>query len=472
MPFRLHKFVIIVLIAVVFCFWTTSTRAQTITPTPTAGNGFYFDQTEDMVNNGESYEKLDILFIPFNISEEFYSELRYQIIYSDGQVVQNMCGDTQARGLFRVEPFSSNQQKFNIKYSVKALDFDYFNCSFYGSDPFSTKPIMTCDWDKLRENIPFETDIITILSKDFRTLADKNIIMFGDLASADPNTPVNYGFVHEFGHAFGGLTDEYTYILSWSCNDSGCYYTYPPDRCVDSEDPNCFIETEKEISYIPNEDVVGCPKWCEDYDKDKLNELSQECAAFDNMQECITRPRHCIWFKQKHPWFNANCVPRSLVVDIGINCKSQCILDQHYQHLGFSPDCSEGGMMSNRVGDFNPISENHLSLALECCYPPGGSIECRDFSDKFKLVPDVNPYFKFAYDKFANCFDNSSTTTPTPTVIGDADGDGDVDIEDYIIWVNNYNQSTSNGANVGDFNQSGIVDGVDYIIWLNNFPSS
>jgi len=62
----------------------------------------------------------------------------------------------------------------------------------------------------------------------------------------------------------------------------------------------------------------------------------------------------------------------------------------------------------------------------------------------------------------------SPTPTSTPT-LGDANGDGLVDGIDYIIWLNNYNQSTGNGPANGDFNSSGFVDGVDYILWLNNY---
>ena len=54
---------------------------------------------------------------------------------------------------------------------------------------------------------------------------------------------------------------------------------------------------------------------------------------------------------------------------------------------------------------------------------------------------------------------------------GDANGDGKVDGLDYIIWLNNYNQTTPNGSSDGDFNNSGKVDGLDYVIWLNNYSS-
>jgi hypothetical protein len=54
-------------------------------------------------------------------------------------------------------------------------------------------------------------------------------------------------------------------------------------------------------------------------------------------------------------------------------------------------------------------------------------------------------------------------------VAGDADGDGDVDYDDYIVWVNHYNQATGNGVSDADFNINGIVDGIDYSIWQSNY---
>ena len=64
------------------------------------------------------------------------------------------------------------------------------------------------------------------------------------------------------------------------------------------------------------------------------------------------------------------------------------------------------------------------------------------------------------------------TPTPTPTTVlvqGDANGDGRVDGVDYIIWLNHFNQTTSQGRVVGDFNSSGRVDGADYVIWMSNY---
>jgi len=61
------------------------------------------------------------------------------------------------------------------------------------------------------------------------------------------------------------------------------------------------------------------------------------------------------------------------------------------------------------------------------------------------------------------------TPSPAPLTPGDANEDGVIDGVDYVIWLNNYNTTTSNLHTDGDFNGDGVVDGVDYVVWLNNY---
>ena len=54
---------------------------------------------------------------------------------------------------------------------------------------------------------------------------------------------------------------------------------------------------------------------------------------------------------------------------------------------------------------------------------------------------------------------------------GDANNDNIVDGFDYVIWLLNYDSTTTAGYTVGDFSADGFVDGFDYVIWLNNYGS-
>jgi hypothetical protein len=129
------------------------------------------------------------------------------------------------------------------------------------------------------------------------------------------------------------------------------------------------------------------------------------------------------------------------------------------------------------------------------------NIDCRFL--KLKLTPKASWFFTFLSE--IEIIDappppptdtptptNTPTSTPTPTqkptsvptspptdvpteppvtipdVAGDGDGDGVVNIDDYVIWLNNY-QEVLGGNNNGDYYPDDFIDGLDYIIWLNNY---
>jgi len=60
-------------------------------------------------------------------------------------------------------------------------------------------------------------------------------------------------------------------------------------------------------------------------------------------------------------------------------------------------------------------------------------------------------------------------TGPSEACFGDANADKKVDGVDYVIWLQNYGGSVSEGCSKGDFNADKKVDGVDYVIWLQNY---
>lgn len=65
----------------------------------------------------------------------------------------------------------------------------------------------------------------------------------------------------------------------------------------------------------------------------------------------------------------------------------------------------------------------------------------------------------------------SPSPTLIPSLLGDANLDNKVDGLDYIIWLNHYGQSVTQGSSDGDFDFNGRVDGLDYVIWLSNYGS-
>lgn len=56
--------------------------------------------------------------------------------------------------------------------------------------------------------------------------------------------------------------------------------------------------------------------------------------------------------------------------------------------------------------EFTYPSRNHLESILKCCYPHRGSFECNEFMSNYENISNetaINPYFKKAYQKIANC---------------------------------------------------------------------
>ena len=56
---------------------------------------------------------------------------------------------------------------------------------------------------------------------------------------------------------------------------------------------------------------------------------------------------------------------------------------------------------------------------------------------------------------------------PAPTIPGDYNGDGFVDGADFTLWQVSFGKTGP--ALVADGNNDRIVDAADYVIWMNNF---
>ena len=344
--------------------------------------------------SGKSDEKIDILFIPQNIADISLMEPFIKKIFF------NEKGAPEGRGLFNTEPFTAYKDKFNIFYAGKNLDSEYFNCYLEQQDPngpLKWQLHQSCDNLKVQDTYKiFNPDYIIVIFD----LPPGYTSSGGELQFLDIDTPnFAWTFVHEFGHQFGGLADEYitTGSPSYHC---GAWIQVSPEY---GSDYNCFESYAKAISIYPNIDTLGCPKWCDSYDNNKLIEENQLCSGITE-QECADKNggSTCTWFKTKHPFFNSNCVRTTGWENIGINCieNSQCVFGGDYGQLAFNPGVSimTGGL------EFNNPSKNHLANILQCCYPRINSNYCNTFRSKFINPPtDANSHLKIAYQKIVDC---------------------------------------------------------------------
>lgn len=183
---------------------------------------YFIDPTLDNVyplytalNSGESHNKVDIVILP-----DGYTKDEMDLFKSD-------C-DRFSEELFRYQPYMDYKNSFNIV-GVLAPSIDSGNdipadsvwkntqlsTSFYTFD--SERYCMTEDYKSVRDlaaNAPYDQIYILVNNDKYGGGAIYNFYN----VSVNSNAKAGQIFIHELGHGFAGLADEY-YTSSTSYND-------------------------------------------------------------------------------------------------------------------------------------------------------------------------------------------------------------------------------------------------------------
>lgn len=178
---------------------------------------------KDILVSGETSRKVDIVIIP-----DGYSQKEMKRFEADCK--------TFSEGLFEYEPFKRNRDKFNIRAVMapsaqSGVDIPGENiwkstlldCSYYTFD--SERYMMTYNNKMVRNiagNAPYDQIYILVNSDKYGGGAIYNYYS----TSVNSNTMASQIFVHEFGHGFAGLADEYD-DGSTSYNDLYPLHTEP-----------------------------------------------------------------------------------------------------------------------------------------------------------------------------------------------------------------------------------------------------
>jgi hypothetical protein len=140
-------------------------------------------------------------------------------------------------------------------------------------------------------------------------------------------------------------------------------------------------------------------------------------------------------------------------------------VDGYPKYTNLLPNLSGGTPQPDSDNDGMPNAwENQYSFNPNSSYDGSSDADGDGYTNLEEYLNNTNPRGGGTVPT------NTPVPTSPPGVPGDANNDGVVDINDYVIWLNNYNQSKQ-GSQFGDFNNSGKVDGIDYTIWLNNYGS-
>ena len=98
--------------------------------------------------------------------------------------------------------------------------------------------------------------------------------------------------------------------------------------------------------------------------------------------------------------------------------------------------------------------------------PPSDSLT-KTPTPSFRITPTKTP--THIPTKTPTPIRTLTPTQPPSFPIGDANHDGKVNEDDYTIWYDHFNSTTTAGARDGDFDKNGKVDGIDYVLWLLHY---
>lgn len=308
--------------------------------------------------NGEIADKLDVVFV----SDDFIDLDEFR-----NQVIRLIDFNAQYNGLLSIEPIKSNKYRMNFYYINKSHTALVYSPG--GGYAYKRSDILNaaspCPYDK----------VILVTKDNINSLAELNgALVILNYAHVQW---VGNVLIHEFGHLFGGLADEYTYA-----------YSSRPYNHYTSQSPPANVDIAGQYT--------ACPKWCngtrsleeiKSFDCSSWNDFTQPCAnvggnnvnifsfctSINNSAECGSHAlypnENCLWLSQKEPYFQSNCIPVTsyLSINIGANCSENLGCYAYASYAGWYRPIVDS-MMKNNVMDFGPISRTALQQKFDL-YP-------------------------------------------------------------------------------------------------------
>jgi len=197
-----------------------------------------------------------------NLNENRINMIFVGLNYEDVNQFKNRVLDVldvmgNSSGFFAEPPFARNQDKFNFWYVNEVKDYDEGNYNY------PQELLSKCNY--LNLNNKQEITFINHLGRSSAVLGEGFTLFDGFLLGERSNEEVIGTFLHEFGHSFGSLLDEYLH-------SSDYWFTY--------YDIGNFFNIG-----LANEDQA-CTNWCRG-EPIPLEEFKDfDCSEFETMDEC------------------------------------------------------------------------------------------------------------------------------------------------------------------------------------------
>lgn len=327
-------------------------------------------------HNNLNENRINLVFLGFDYTDE--TGFKNRII---DLVNINGAGPPDDTGLLSEPPFRDYQNKFNLWYVNKTLPYVE---GTYSEDIEYLSSI--CQYTNNRQEVRLIKNHLAGSSAspegDYLTLSDK----FDRGIEFNRDT-----LLHEFGHSFGNLFDEYGmgYAVSyypsypncdgvngsvgcpkWCSGDSVPVEQLKSGFCEDANDNvACFIKTTEGVPCM----------WLGDFpvfQKTGCVNIVELCTSINDLETCRNSSSDyyngedlCLWpygeNPEPDPYFKALCIPRN---SRDINIGTQCIAD-----TGCYPVCGPSNWFKSSVASkmrivnapWGYVNEQHLISLLE-----------------------------------------------------------------------------------------------------------
>ena len=250
-----------------------------------------FPESQESEGWENAKDKIDVVFIGDKFTD--LNDFKEQVKMHAGL---KLGSDNSEDGILNVEPFSSNIEKFNIYLVDKLSDLDCTDILVNGAG--------VCDSTKvnnLAAHCPY--DFINVLSRrEGRSNADFLGTSRTYIGNDDGTFGITRVSVHEFGHSFGTLLDEYietntgqglwAYFKSKNCYseppiadiDCGFATCFSGDGCLagcDSPDEDCGIISITDGICTKNFEDSDCKSFCDPSSQDYICIFYGGCKDLD-----------------------------------------------------------------------------------------------------------------------------------------------------------------------------------------------